>query len=167
MANAATHRPILSTVLNDWTNHPVDSISGVITLRTVTPDGQHIIVTLTDAQARYVSGVLADAAQNAALNRVVGEARYNLACGCDVRDVDASDHLLSCSIAERIVDVTPDEAWERAAEMVGTDVETLGAILSDHMDLWDEERQCLTADGVAVVRAQLASNDSCYAGDAS
>lgn len=95
--SARQHR--LSTVLNDWTSRTVDSFDGLVKVRTLTPEGQHVTLTLSDAQARQVGHDLLAMAEGAALCRSPEE-RYDLACGCDVRDLDASngDHRLSCPI---------------------------------------------------------------------
>jgi hypothetical protein len=100
-----TRLPILRTILNGWTTRPVDTAGGVVTLHAVTPDGQHVIVTLTDAEARMIGDALTRAAEDAPLNRMIGEERYDLPCGCDVRDVDASDgdHRMACPIRQTFV----------------------------------------------------------------
>ncbi len=91
----------LSAILNDWTTRNVDSFDGVVKVRAVTPEGQHIVLTLSDDQARMVGEDLIRMANGAGLCRTLN-GRHELACGCDVVEYDKDEyqHRPDCPIRQ-------------------------------------------------------------------
>ncbi len=95
---------MLSVIVNDWTIRSVVGFRGVVELRLVTPDGQHVTATFSDDQARAVGQDLATMADGAYLSRARDE-RHELACGCDVTEFDANgrDHRGDCPIRDTFI----------------------------------------------------------------
>lgn len=94
----------LSTIMNDWSTRQVDAASGVVRIRTVTPEGHHVTLTLSDDQARVLCAVLPGAINDAQLCRAVGQ-RHELACGCDVEAFDHAEgeHRPDCPIRDTFI----------------------------------------------------------------